>query len=422
MSNFFIYLIFCVFMFHSIAWGMELPYDPEMENQLKTSYSIVFVPQTKGSQAEVMGPQSNKPIKLSLNLDHPELYDQGNDGACAFFSTICAMLMTEKGKNHLKKMFLGQDDNSVYVKFPSPSPFGITNIDAFLENFKGSWHSGFDKLQYLQKNVFKVSKDIIEDHAPLSALPNTPGWFRLLAAAYFKVTQSFAEADADGEDSDQSDCDVFEYLPTSFYITYFQGEIKETNIDILSGKPLRFNLNLEEAYEKKEFVPISSLIDCSIRNISIGVHGRAMYISNNQVRFFDSLKAKKGIFKSNLFNDSVKREDIENEINENISSLIRDVKSIHEKIKMGDEERKSEEEQDIAEKEKAVTTEDKETTLGKKYEQTCFKIEQALEQRFPLHLSPNLLNIKELSQEDFILRLYAELAKSNMFTLEVLDL
>lgn len=418
--SFFSYLFFCVFIFSPIAWGMEVPSDPEMEKQLKTSYSIVPVPQIKVSQEERKEATENTPLTLSLNLDHPALYDQGEDGACAFFSTLCSMLMVETGKQHLKKMFLGQDDNFVYIKFPSPTPFEITNIDEFLVNFKGKWHHGFDKIQYLKKNVFKVSKEISEDHAPLSAFPHAPDWFRLLAAAYFKVVQFFDEADADSEDSDQCNREVFEGLPTSLHVAYFQGEIKYTDIDILSGKPLLFKLNLDGAFEKENFPQVSSLIGKPIRNLS-NVHGPALCISENHFCFFDSLKSEKGIVVSNLFNDGLRRENLEDKIRRNVSSLLQEAKSIREKITNVIEESTSEDAQNMAEKLETVANVDLEPLI-EEYEQALLKIEQALAQRFPFDPSARPLSIQDLPQEDFIIRLYAELAKSNAFKLEVLDL
>jgi hypothetical protein len=410
--SFFIYLIICVSMFSPIAWEMEVPFDPEMENQLKASYSIVLVPQIKVSQEERKETKENTPLKISLNFDHPELYDQGEDGACAFFSTICSMLMVETGKQHLKKMFLGQDDDSVFIKFPTPAPFEITDIDEFLVNFTGKWHHGFDKVQYLKKNVFKVSKDIIVEHTPLSAFPNAPDWFRLLAAAYFKVVQSFDEADGE----------VFEWLPTSLQVAYFQGESNNTaDIDILSGKPLLFKLNLEDVFEKENFPQVSSLIGKPIRNLLSDSHDRALCISENRVCFFDSLEPEKGIFVSNLFNDGVSKKNLEDEMARNISSLLQEVKSIQKKITNMAEENTSEDANNTAEKLETVANEVRET-LVEEYEQVLLKIEQALAQRFPFDPSARPLNIQDLSQEEFIIRLYAELAKSNAFKLEVLDL
>lgn len=394
-----------------MAWGGKIPYDSDFENQLKTSYSIVIVPQIKEAAEERKGTKENKPVKLLLNLKHPELYNQGDDGACSFFSTICSMLMVRSGKEHLKKMFLGQDDGFVYIKFPTPQPFGIVDVDEFLKSFEGKWHYGFDKAQYFKKNVFKVSKEIVEGHTPLSEFKDAPGWFRLLAAAYFKAIQFIHE-----------EIDSFVYLPTSFYVSYYQGEIKETTINVLSGKPLFLRLNIKDAYDNNNFCESSLFIDRPIINYKDGVHGRAMHISENQVRFFDSLEAKKGVFISNMFTELVNLKDIEEELTLNINSLLQQLKIVSEQISEEEEENASRKEGKSPEDEIIAVTNKHKSVLVEKYEQLCLKIAESLEQHFPLCESAKPLNIAKLAPQEFIIRLYAELTKSNLLQLEVLDL
>jgi hypothetical protein len=89
------------------AWPMEKSSDPEIErwtnggkypskkhkgeeevasieNDLISCYLIQLVPQRKGTE-EMQSETKEKDVKLTLNLKTPHLYDQGEDGACAFF-------------------------------------------------------------------------------------------------------------------------------------------------------------------------------------------------------------------------------------------------------------------------------------------------------------------------------------------------
>lgn len=132
-----VYFFLCFLFTCPMAWGGKIPYDPDFENKLSSSYDIVTVSSIKESKEERKKTSCYKEVKLSLHLNSPEIYNQGEDGACSFFATICSMLMVKSGKDHLKKMFLGQDDDFVYIKFPTPQPFGIINIDTFLNDFTG---------------------------------------------------------------------------------------------------------------------------------------------------------------------------------------------------------------------------------------------------------------------------------------------
>jgi hypothetical protein len=244
-----------------------------------------------------------------------------------FFSRVCSMLMVKSGRVHLKKMFLGQDDDFVYIKFPSLAPFGIEDVDQFVENFKGNWLYGFDHAQYLNKTVFKVSKDIIFDHVPLSEFKNAPPWFRLLTASYLEAIQHIHDH---GE--------RFSGLPTSILVSYYprEGNPFPLEIDVLSGKPILLRLNVKVAFENKSFPESPALlIDKPIVNHGLD-HGRAMHISEKGVHIFDSFKSHEGVVVSKMFDRRLKLQEIEEAIKRTASL----VGKFEEFIKIREEERK----------------------------------------------------------------------------------
>ncbi|MBY0500410.1 MAG: hypothetical protein K2P93_00195 [Alphaproteobacteria bacterium] len=103
-----------------------------------------------------------------------------------------------------------------------------------------------------------------------------------------------------------------------------------------------------------------------------------------------------------MINKTVSLPDIEEELAVSVIPLLKKLETLSEKIENAPEE--------------------KEENHAEDYQQLCLETEQLLEKRFPTPISLNPLNILELSPQEFIARLYAELAKSNMFQLEVLDL
>lgn len=260
------------------------------------------------------------------------------------------------------------------------------------------------------KSVFKVSKEVIEEHTPLAEFKKAPGWFRLLAAAYFKVIQFIDE-----------ETDTFAGLPTSLYVAYYQEEEpKQTSINILSGKPPLLTINIKEAYEKKCYPEASLFMNRPIINSKSGVHGRTMHISENQVHFFDSLKSEKGVFISNIFNARIHIEDLEKVFTQKINPLLNSRNIIFEKI-IKEQEIFSEEKNNKNEIEVFPERNNFEI-LTNEYERLGIEIEGILNQLVPAYESVKHLDISKLSPQEFILRLYVELSKSELFEIEVLDL
>jgi hypothetical protein len=101
--------------------------------------------------------------------------------------------------------------------------------------------------------VYKVDKAIILEHKPLAELTKASPWFRLLAAAYQNLIEFMEEEEEASEDEDMGD---FDFPATELNVTYSEGgesPLNSTTIDILSGKPVLFDLDVRKHLIKKNF-------------------------------------------------------------------------------------------------------------------------------------------------------------------------
>lgn len=405
------FLIINLFLYQTV-WGAKIPYDPQMEEMLiQQNYAIQPVMQITEDEKPEKSLQKleRRPlVKLSLTLKNPQQYDQEETEACNFFSRICAMLLSKKGKAHLKSMFLGQDDDFVYIKFPSPQPFDIKNIEDFLENFRGAFHQRFDLAQHLVKTVYKVDKAIIFEHKPLAEFTKASPWFRLLAAAYQNLVKFMEKEEGDSEDEDMGD---FDFPATELNVTYSEGgesPLKSTIIDILSGKPFLFGLDVKEAFDKKEFLKdFGTIFDNPIVNDD-GFHARALCVSRKGIRFFNTLHSEKGVHTSKMFDSRLSFNEIKGLIQKTqplLSVLLKDSQDIVDEMWKG------------SNSDRAVLK-----MLSDRREQTLWEIAQVTRLTLPEFDSYQSVDILHLSAEEFMMRLYAELMQEGFFHLKILDL
>jgi hypothetical protein len=404
------FLIINLFLYQTV-WGAKIPYDPQMEEMLiQKNYAlqpVMQISEDKKPENSLQKLERRPLVKLPLTLKVPQQYDQEETEACNFFSRICAMLLSKKGKTHLKSMFLGQDDDFVYIKFPSPQPFGIKNIEDFLENFRGVCHQRFDLAQHLVKTVYKVDKAIILEHKPLAELTKASPWFRLLAAAYQNLIEFMEEEEEASEDEDMGD---FDFPATELNVTYSEGgesPLNSTTIDILSGKPVLFDLDVKEAFDKKEFLKdFHTIFDNPIVN-NDGFHARALCISRESIRFFNTLESEKGVRTSKMFDSRLSLNEIKELIQKTqplLSALLKDNQDILHEMGKGNSDR-------------AVLK-----MLSDRREQTLLEIAQVTRLTLPEFDSYQSVDIFHLSAEEFMTRLYAELMQEGFFHFKILDL
>ncbi|GEM_PF-4921207 len=387
----------------------SIPYDVDLAVKLASaSYSFKEIHQIRGEEAAEKGLNEQKLpqiVDLPLAIDGSAKYDQGETDACTFFARVCGMLMTDRGRAQLQSLFLGQDDTFVYIKFPTPTPFGAVDLDGFLRSLreKKVMHTqGFESVAFLQKTILKVHKSVIFEHKPLDGFVDSPAWFRILAAAYHDVYKSFVFCDGDEElcTGDSQVC--FGYLESR------DVPRKNTDIEILTGKDQLTDLDIREAFANKVYpLDFHGLLHKPLLNFRARhpAHVRAICISEENVRIFDS--DGDGLVLSKMFDSRVSL-DLIHSIIEKTKLSVAGFWDAEEELRKG---------MNPDELDHRALMEQ----VFLKRVQCLQDIEDNTKTMIPTYDDYSPIRIDELTQDEFYARLYAELINGCFLGLRVFE-
>ena len=399
-----------LFVFYSLIFSIsnvhsfQIPYDPEIEGKLSNTHTIRLVSQIKDTEAAQKPVEAQKVpshIDLNLTFDGATKYDQGESHWCTFFARVCSMLLTDLGKAHLQSLFLGQDNNFVYIKYPTPRPFGIENTQQFLLESKLQYPQGFEICEFLKRTAFKVDKSIMFEHKPLSSFADVPPWFRHLAATYLDITNHIA-----GEPENEELLDNRGLLLTFGYCEDGSTSRKNSCIEIITGKEQTPKLNIKTIFDRHEFPNFYFLLGTPLLNFQ-HIHARALNISSESVFIFDSQSDEKSIVVSKMFDSRLSLDFIRKiimhtqEFVSNYLQAVKDYNNAH-----------STDDQDEGLIEQIIKCKD----------QALDDISNATHKLLPTFDTYQPLTLRNLSPEEFFTRLYAELMQKCFFELQVLDL
>jgi hypothetical protein len=383
----------------------QIKYDPNIEDELSTRYSIRTICPIKEDSDDEAGEEEEAapPIELNLTFEGPTYYDQGDTDACTFFARVCGMLLNERGRDHLQSLFLGQDDHFVYVKFPTPRPFGIAHIYEVEQNASLLFIQGINHVEFLRDTVFKVSKSVVMEHKPTSDFAQTPHWFKILAAAYHDAFQTIS-----GEEDPEGFCtNDFQYN-----FGYLDDESKvrsQTVLEILTGKSQMPRINIKAEFEQKTLlIDLQELMGKPLLNTRIGLHHvRAICLSNDRLELFDSQSKEKGVVTSKMFDARVTSDQIKDFITRSQDLVVRFHALNDEKNAAGIHE--------------AVPV-DTQNRIDTALESCITEIKVISEQLIPSMETYESINISQLPIEEAWTRLYAEMIEGCFFGIQVLDL
>ncbi len=372
----------------------QIKYDPNIEDELSTRYSIRTICPIKEDSDDEAGEEEEAapPIELNLTFEGPTYYDQGDTDACTFFARVCGMLFTERGRDHLQSLFLGQNDHFVYVKFPTPSLPECTNDEAMATNL--------GKVYFLRDTVFKVSRSVIIEHKPLSDF-SVPPWFRILAAAYHDAF-NYMRGQEENEELSTDDAQIL--LSNTDKITQQTGS---TNVELLTGRPQGERMSIKAMFDNKTFPKdFDCLLDQPLLNFTLA-HVRAVYISPQRVDLFDSQSDEKGVVTSKMFDARVSMGQVQSFIAKSQEHQSRYFDLVTERFKVH-----------------ANDTVDDEikTKIDQELEQTIDNTIQLSRRILPPLEGYKPIELLKLLPDEFFTRLYAELIMGCFFEIQALDL
>lgn len=236
--------------------------------------------------------EDSKPMSFTFALV-PQRFNQmhaqlGDSHACVFYSQMTSLLMSDKGCNFLRTLFVGQDKQFIYVQFPAHQ---------LRTHLKPLYDYYVPFIEKYEKMIFGVAKNIHNRYPPLAKIENAPDWFFYLLSAYYLWTKEDYEKGMFPLDEDEE--------PRS-NVALLRREFSFCQNSLLTGKSSSFFKFFEQGQKPRAIDLIGKIVAVDDISHTIG----CSFDDEQGIRFFDSLNVQAGIVRAQFFNPHLTHEAI----------------------------------------------------------------------------------------------------------------